>query len=120
MKKLVFLTLGLCMVGVGIVGAFLPVLPSTIFFILAAYFFSRSSERLEQWLLQHPRLGRTLRTWREHRAMTAGSKKLAFTGMSLGIVLLMISAAPLAVKVLGVLVIVGSAVYVGRLPTMSR
>lgn len=108
------------MVGVGIVGAFLPVLPSTIFFILAAYCFGRSSQRLEQWLLQHPRFGKTLRTWREHRAMTAGSKNLAFAGMSLGIILLMVSEAPLAVKVLGGLVIVGSAVYIGRLPTVSH
>lgn len=108
------------MVGVGVLGAFLPVLPSTIFFILAAYFFSRSSERLEQWLLQHPRFGRTLRTWREHRAMTVASKNLAFAGMTLGMILLMVSEAPLAVKVIGGLVIVGSAVYVGRIPTISH
>lgn len=108
------------MVGLGILGAFLPVMPSTIFFIFAAYFFSRSSQRLEHWLLNHPRFGKTLRTWKNHKALTIAGRNAAFTGMTVGLVLLLVSAAPPLVKVFGGLFIIGSAIYVGRLPTISH
>jgi uncharacterized membrane protein YbaN (DUF454 family) len=77
MKKPVYRILGLCSVGLGLVGAFLPLLPTTPFLILAAYFFSRSHPEWEARLLAHPRVGPVIRAWRDHRAIPQVAKRLA-------------------------------------------
>jgi hypothetical protein len=72
-----FLGLGFGFVGLGTVGAVVPVMPSTIFFILALWAFKRSSPRFELWLLTHPVVGATLRDWDEHRAIRRRTKVVA-------------------------------------------
>ena len=74
---------GALMVLLGIIGAMLPVMPTTIFLILALACFSRASPRLEHWLLQHPRFGPPLRQWREHRAVSRRGKTMACLGMAI-------------------------------------
>lgn len=82
----VYLALGLALVAIGFVGAFLPVLPTTPFLILAAGCFARSSARLESWLLDHPRFGPLLRAWRDHGAIPRRAKAMALAGSALGFV----------------------------------
>jgi len=67
----------------GVVGIFLPVLPTTPFVLLAAFCFARGSPRLEAWLLGHRRFGPMVRDWREHRAIPLRAKQLAWTMMAL-------------------------------------
>ncbi|WP_153144817.1 YbaN family protein [Dechloromonas sp. H13] len=77
MKKPVYRILGLCSVGLGVVGAFLPLLPTTPFLILAAYFFARSHPEWEARLLAHPEVGPAIRAWRDHGAIPRVAKRLA-------------------------------------------
>ena len=59
--RIVYLSLGWLLLTIGILGAFMPILPTTPFLIMAVACFARSSPRLETWLLDHPRFGGPLR-----------------------------------------------------------
>ncbi|MCO5130779.1 MAG: YbaN family protein [Xanthobacteraceae bacterium] len=83
----VFLALGVGFVALGFIGAFLPVLPTTPFLILAAGCFARSSPRLERRLLDHPRFGPLLREWRARGAIPMKAKLMSLGGMALGFAL---------------------------------
>lgn len=62
--RILWITAGLLLVGLGIIGVVVPVMPSTVFFIGAAACFARSSPRLEQWVLNLPKIGPTVRDYR--------------------------------------------------------
>lgn len=66
----IFLTiLGLIALGLGIFGAFLPVLPTTPFLLLAAALFLRGNKKLHDWLMNHPRLGTYIANFTQHKAI---------------------------------------------------
>lgn len=81
--RLALLGLGWLCVGLGAVGAFLPILPTTPFLLVAAWAFTRSSRRLRTWLYGHPRFGPALQAWHEHGAIPRRGKVLSIVGMSL-------------------------------------
>lgn len=64
------------------VGVLLPLWPTVPFLLLALLCFSRSSERCERWMLEHPRWGPLLRDWREHRAVPLRAKQWATVAMA--------------------------------------
>ena len=72
--RLLFLILGCVCFALGVVGAFLPLLPTTPFLLLAAACWARSSPRFHDWLMNHRVFGPTLRSWRAHRALPPGVK----------------------------------------------
>jgi len=84
------LVAGFVMLGLGIVGAVLPVLPTTPFLLVAVACFSRSSPRLERWLLTHPKLGPALTAWRQSGAIAPRAKALALATMAAGYVVFLV------------------------------
>ncbi|HEA16287.1 MAG TPA: DUF454 domain-containing protein [Pseudoalteromonas prydzensis] len=90
-KNIGYQLLGLTLVGLGIIGIVLPVMPTTIFFILALACFTRSSPKLAAWLLNHPRYGATLRHWQKYKVVPVRAKWFAGVGMSLGFIVLLLS-----------------------------
>lgn len=67
--RIIFLFLGILSLVLGVVGVFLPVLPTTPFLLLSATLFLRSSQKLYDWLLSHPYLGEYIRNFKEHKAI---------------------------------------------------
>lgn len=77
LQRGLLITAGMLSLGLGTVGIFLPLLPTTPFLLLAAACFIRSSDRLYQWLIHHRWFGAYIRNYREHRAMTLRAKVVA-------------------------------------------
>jgi uncharacterized protein len=77
-----WLLAGALALATGVVGIFLPLLPTTPFVLLAAFCFARGSPRWEAWLLAHPRFGPLVRDWRARRAIPLRAKQLAWTMMA--------------------------------------
>jgi uncharacterized membrane protein YbaN (DUF454 family) len=100
--RLAFLALGLLALALGLVGIFVPLLPTTPFLILAAAAFARSSPRLEGWLLAHARFGPPLRAWRARGAISRPAKIASSVGMGLGLLLFQLAAGPPPVLLGGV------------------
>jgi uncharacterized protein len=60
----------------GVIGAFVPILPTTPFLILSAYLFSKSSPRFHAWILTLPIAGDAIHDWRENRVIRPRAKIL--------------------------------------------
>lgn len=78
-KRKLYVVLGLLFVGIGILGAMLPVLPTTPWLLIASYFFARSSPRLEAWLRHTPYFGVLIRDWEMHRGVRPKVKAMAIS-----------------------------------------
>ena len=74
---------GLLLVGLGIIGLILPMMPGVVFFIAAAFCFARGNPALEQRLLLHPHIGPHLTAWRDRGALSARGKRAAVAMMAL-------------------------------------
>lgn len=75
--KALLTILGLISLGLGILGIFLPILPTTPLLLLAAALFLRSHKGLYDWLLNHPRLGPYIRNFMEHKSIPLKIKILS-------------------------------------------
>lgn len=86
MKRPTFLVLGLLSVGLGLVGLFVPVLPTVPFMLLAAWCFGKAHPAWEARLLAHPHYGPHIRAWRERGAIPVHAKWASVTLMSVSAV----------------------------------
>ena len=99
MQRLLWRSLVVIFVILGFIGALLPGMPTTVFLILAAWASSRGWPQMDNWLLNHPKYGSTLRDWRANGTVPRKAKWLATIMMSISAVLMLFTTAPVAVKV---------------------
>ena len=116
-----FLVAGLAFVAIGVVGAFLPVLPTTPFMLLAAACFARASTRFYNWLLNNPAFGPTILEWRRHRSIPYRTKLTAIALMAVSLTISVVffvqpPALQWALAGLGVLL----AAWMYRIPSRDR
>ena len=86
-RRVLWIALGYVALGLGIVGLVLPVMPGVVFLLIAAFCFSRGSDRLHRALLAHPRLGPPIVAWREYGVIPTRVKILAVSVMASSVVL---------------------------------
>ena len=120
MRRVVFISLGTVLVGVGFAGAFLPLVPTTFPLLLAAGLFARSSDRLHRWLLGHRVFGAYLRNYQEGLGMTLRHKVTTLATLWGGIgVSMYLSRGSLAAIIVLSVVLAGVTIHVLALRTAA-
>jgi len=90
-RRLLLRSLGVVMVGLGAAGAFLPLLPTVPFLLVALWAFSASSPEWAERLRRHPRYGPSLIAWEERKAIPTSAKIAAGTMMAVSWTILAVS-----------------------------
>lgn len=117
--RLFWAAIGLMFVGLGSIGVVVPGLPSTVFFLVAAWCFARSSERLERWLLELPGVGPLVRDARAGLGMPRRTKATAIVMMwtAIGVSAVLLSGRPVLAVVMLALGAIGTACILLVVPT---
>ena len=79
--NVVYTILGVISLGLGVLGAFLPVLPTTPLLLLAAALFLRGNKRLYDWLMNHPKLGPYISNFLKHKAIPSRVKIVSIVAL---------------------------------------
>ncbi len=114
-----FLLSGWACLALATVGIFLPVLPTTPFVLLAAWCFSKGSERLHQRLLANPTFGPSIRVWEEHRLIPLPIKILATSIMLTFTSFMMLgTAAPALAKISAAFLVTWGLIFIWTKPSV--
>lgn len=119
-KKIVFMVLGMFCMIMGVIGIFLPILPTTPFLLLAAFLFLRSSEKLYKYLVGHKVLGSYIYSYTKYKAITKGTKIKAIVFMWLGLGVSSYYIPLLWVKVIIGIIGIGVTIHLLRLNTLTE
>ncbi len=116
-KKSVNIWLGHFFVGLGFTGIVVPLMPGTVFFIIAAYFYARGSKRFYNWLMNHPSIGLHIRNYQSGK-ITLKGKIISIASMTIAILLsIFLVNPPLWVTITLIACNVGVSIYILRLKT---
>ena len=120
--KYLFLFLGFVFAALGFIGIIVPGLPTTVFMIMAASCFAKSSPKFERWILDLPVVGPMVRDHRSGLGMPRRAKSIAISMMAIATALSIV----FAIDQIGIRIIVGGVGLVGvwyvgfRVPTRER
>ncbi len=112
--------LGCLALALGLIGAALPVLPTTPFVILAAFLFSKGSPRLRRWLTTHRLFGPLIADWEAQGAIPRPVKRLACAVMALAFGASLWAGFPTTVLTVQALCLSAAATYVLTRPDAPR
>ena len=114
--RILWLIIGLLSVGLGVIGIFLPLLPTVPFLLLAAICFGKSSERLHHWLLNHPTLGPPIQNWQSNGAIPRRAKWLATASIIAGITFSIVIGLPAYALILQAVVLSATTLFIWTRP----
>lgn len=113
-----FVTAGWVSLILGLIGLFLPIVPTTPFLLLTAFCFARGSERFYIWLLTNKYFGSYIRAWRNNEGVPLKVKVYALALLWYVLIMSAIFVVPLwSIRILFLLVGAGVTIYIVRLPT---
>ncbi len=122
LKRILYIVVGIICVGLAVVGALLPGIPTTPWVLLASYCFARSSARLDRWLRNAPIFGKLIRDWNQYHGVDR-RLKIRVVFFVVVVVSLSITFSPLPdwVKVvIGLWAIIGICTILFVVPTIKR
>lgn len=119
--RILLIAFGTIFVGLGIIGIFMPVLPTTPFLLLAAACYARSSLRFYHWLLYNRWFGNYIRNYRQRKGIPLKVKLLTITLLWLTIgVSAVFAVQSFAVRIILVLIAIGVSIHVLSLKTLKQ
>jgi uncharacterized protein len=119
--RAVYIAAGSLCVLLGVIGLFLPLLPTTPFLLLAAACYARGSRRFYDWLLANRTFGPLIHEWRKHRSIPYRTKISAIALMSFTLGISIVFFVPVMwVKLLLGAMGVGLAIWMYRMPSRDR
>jgi len=113
------LTAGTIFVGIGILGIFLPLLPTTVFFLMAAWCYARSSHRFYEWLHHNRFFGKYLKNYREGKGVTVFSKVSTILVLWGGIIYSIVVTDSPAIQLILLAIAIGVTVHIIVIPTFK-
>ena len=119
-KRILLLIAGVISLVLGIIGAFLPLLPTVPLVLLAAYCFARSSERLHQWLIHHRYFGPMIESFQAGKGIPKRVKyrTIAILWLSMGFSCWIVARLWLCLML--VAIGIGVSIYLLRLPEYNN
>lgn len=115
-KRILLLIAGVLSLVLGIIGAFLPLLPTVPLVLLAAYCFARSSERLHQWLVHHRYFGSIIASFQSGQGIPKKVKYRTITILWLSMAFSCWVVAKLWLSLMLIAIGIGVSIYLLRLP----
>lgn len=122
LKRVMFIVIGTVALGLGILGAYLPGMPSTVFFLIAIGSYTRGSERLYRWMLSRTWLQGPLRTalsYQHHKAVPVRIKILAQSVAWSSALFLIFSGRTLIAQCMGIALALSCSIAMALLRTMA-
>lgn len=117
--RILLLASGFTFTGLGVLGIFIPLLPTTPFLLLAAACFARSSERFHFWLMNNRWLGPYIKNYRDKRGITVKHKIITLSVLWITIIFSILYATPLLwVRLFLLMVAVGVTYHLGTLKSI--
>lgn len=119
-KKYFYITLGFIVLGLGLIGVILPVVPTTPFLLVTSYCFAKGSERFHNWFINTKLYKKHLESFVKERAMTLKQKVvlLSFVNCMLAFPLILVDVLPMRITII-ILIIVKLYYFTFRVKTIS-
>ena len=120
MKNIIYIALGGLFVTIGVIGIFVPLLPTTIFLLIASYFFMKSSPKLNEKLVNNKYLGPYIKNFQENKGMPKKSKINAISLLWISILTSAYFFTELfAVRILLLIIAISVTIYIIRIKTLN-
>ncbi|GHC32170.1 YbaN family protein [Aidingimonas halophila] len=111
-RQLLYLVLAWFSFGLGVIGMFLPLMPTTCFMLLAVWAASKGSPRFARWIRGHPRFGPSVVAWESERAIPRHAKILAVVMLAASILIIILTVSLWIVKLGLALGLTGLAIWI--------
>lgn len=115
-KVFIWKATGVFCVGLAILGAILPILPTTVFLLMATACFAKSSPRMQRKLLNNKTFGPLIHEWQQNRSIPRKAKRIALLTIILSVVWSSYLLQNMMLSLLVILLVIGPFIFLWRLP----